>query len=119
MRGSAAPALAAALLGAGFAAFGAPMTTSAPLPPPTAGVPPPALPPGSIPSPILTRPGGFSPGPQPAYPAPSIPSPLEQQQMQSYRTGLVNQQRQLEQQGVSPANPRYRALQQQLNQLGR
>ncbi|MGH7097256.1 MAG: hypothetical protein ACREE4_06295 [Stellaceae bacterium] len=119
MRRGAALALAAALLGTGFAAFGAPITTPAPLPPPTAGAPPPPLPPGSIPSPILTRPGGLSLGPQPTYPAPAYPAPLAQQQRQSYRIDLLNQRRALEREGVSPANPRYRELQQQLNQLGR
>jgi hypothetical protein len=36
--------------------------------------------------------------------------------MQSYRNDLLSQRRQLERQGVSPDNERYRELQQQLNQ---
>ena len=93
-----------------------------PQPPPTTGAPAPALPPGSAPSPILTRPGpvGRAPlGPHPSYPAASFPGPLNQQKMQSYRTDLLTQQRRLEREGVSPASPRYRDIQQQLNQLGR
>lgn len=91
-------------------------------PPPTAAAPAPLPPPGSAPSPILTRPGPLGPspyGPHPTYPAARYPGPLDQQQMQSYRQNLLDQRRRLELRGVSPASPRYRDIQQQLNQLGR
>jgi hypothetical protein len=39
--------------------------------------------------------------------------------LQAYRNNLITQQRQMEREGVSPANPRYRDIQQQLQQLGR
>lgn len=111
--------MAAALLFAGLGAAGAQVPI--PLAPPTAAPPPPPPPPGSALSPILTQPGaiGTTPlGPHPTYPAPTYPGPLTQQQLQAYRTNLVNQQRQLEQEGVDPASPRYRDIQQQLNRLG-
>jgi hypothetical protein len=38
--------------------------------------------------------------------------------MQSYRNDLINQRFQLDRQGVSPGNERYREIQQQLNQPG-
>ena len=113
----AALAIAAATVFAGSGLAGAQVPM--PLAPPTAAAPAPQPPPGSAPSPILTRPGGLPFGPQPSYPASPYPAPLNQQEMQSYRTNLLTRQRQLEGEGVSPASPRYRDIQQQLNQLGR
>jgi hypothetical protein len=108
-------AAATVFAGSGLAGAQVPM----PQPPPTTGAPAPPLPPGSAPSPILTRPGGLPFGPQPSYPASPYPAPLNQQEMQSYHTNLLTRQRRLEGEGVSPASPRYRAVQQQLNPLGR
>jgi hypothetical protein len=90
--------------------------TPAPLAPPTN--PGPAVAPPDGLSPLLSQPGPISPAPRagPSYPAATYPSPLGQQQMQSYRSDLLSQRRQLERQGVSPDRERYRELQQQLNQ---
>jgi hypothetical protein len=91
--------------------------TPAPLAPPNN--PGPAVAPSGGLSPLLSQPGAIYstlPRAGPSYPAATYPSPLGQQQMQSYRTDLLSQRRQLEQQGVSPDNERYRELQQQLNQ---
>ena len=91
--------------------------TPMPLAPPTN--PGPAVAPPSGLSPLLSQPGSlFSTLPRvgPSYPAATYPSPLGQQQTQSYRADLLSQRWQLEQQGVSPDNERYRELQQQLNQ---
>jgi hypothetical protein len=92
--------------------------TPAPLAPPTN--PGPAVAPPDGLSPLLSQPGPISPAPRagPSYPAATYPTPLGQQQMQSYRRNLSSQRWQLEQQGVSPDNERYRELQQQLNQPG-
>jgi general secretion pathway protein N len=117
MTRTAALAIAAAVLGVGLGPAGAQVPM--PLQPPTAGAPPPPPPPGSVPSPILRGPGAVPLGPQPAYPSPVSPGPLDQQQLQAYRNNLITQQRQMEREGVSPANPRYRDIQQQLQQLGR
>ena len=91
--------------------------TPAPFAPPN--YPGPAIaPPGGL-SPLLSQPGSIYstlPRAGPSYPAATYPSPLGQQQMQSYRTELLSQRWQLEQQGVSPDNERYRELQEQLNQ---
>jgi hypothetical protein len=116
-RRMAALAIAAAVLGAGLGTAGA--QAPMPLQPPTAGAPPPPPPPGSVPSPILRGPGAVPLGPQPIYPAPTSPGPVTQQQLQAYRNNLVNQQRRMDRAGVSPANPRYRDIQRQLQQLGR
>jgi hypothetical protein len=51
----------------------------------------------------------------PSYPPPP-PGPIDQQKMQFYRNGLLDQQRQLERSGVSPGSERSREIQQQLNQ---
>jgi hypothetical protein len=110
-------AIAAAALCFGLGVTGARAFTPAPVMPPTAAAPPPPLPAGSVPSPILRGPGGIPFGPQPTYSAPAYPGPLTQQRLQSYRTSLLNQKRQLERAGISPANPRYRDIQQQLQQL--
>jgi hypothetical protein len=90
--------------------------TPAPLAPPTN--PGPAIAPPDGLSPLLSQPGPISPTPRagPSYPASTYPTPLGQQQMQSYRSNLLSQRWQLEQQSVSPDNERYRELQQQLNQ---
>jgi hypothetical protein len=81
--------------------------TPAPLAPPTNPAPAVAPPDGL--SPLLSQPGPISPGPRadPSYPAATYPSPLGQQQMQSYRSDLLSQRWQLEQQG---REPRQRAL---------
>jgi hypothetical protein len=90
--------------------------TPAPLAPPIN--PGPAVAPPDSLSPLLSQPGPISPAPrvEPSYPAATYPTPLGQQQMRSYRSNLLSQRWQLEQQGVSPDNERYRELQQQLNQ---
>ncbi len=93
--------------------------TPAPLAPPTN--PGPAVaPPGGL-SPLLAQPGPVFPRLRlrgPSYPASPNPAPLDQQKMQGYRNDLLGQRWQLERQGVSPDNQRYRELQQQLNQPG-
>jgi hypothetical protein len=90
----------------------------APLGPPTGSVPAPG--PNYAPSPILTQPGPvFVPQRAPAPAAPAGPSSIDQQKTQSYRSGLQQQQRDLERQGVSPANERSREIQQELNPPGR
>jgi hypothetical protein len=126
-----AAAVLVALLGAATAAAqtrapvpqGPPTTSMAPIPMPLA----PPTNPGSLPaprdglSPLLSQPGPVGQAPQragPSYPAPS-PAPLapvDQQKMQGYRNDLLGQRWQLERQGVSPDNQRYREIQQQLNQ---
>jgi hypothetical protein len=90
--------------------------TPAPLAPPIN--PGPAIAPPDGLSPLLSQPGPIFPAPRagPSYPATTYPTPLGQQQMQSYRSDLLSQRWQLERQGVSPDNERYRELQQQLNQ---
>jgi hypothetical protein len=90
--------------------------TPAPLAPPTN--PGPAIAPPDGLSPLLSQPRPISSAPRadPSYPAATYPTPLGQQQMQSYRSNLLSQRWQLEQQAVSPDNERYRELQQQLNQ---
>jgi hypothetical protein len=93
--------------------------TPAPLAPPTN--PGPAVAPPSGLSPLLAQPGPVYQTPRqpaPSYPALSNPAPVDQQKLQGYRNDLLGQRWQLERQGVSPANQRYRELQQQLNQPG-
>ena len=93
--------------------------TPAPLAPPTSSAPAPAPPDGL--SPLLTQPSLISRTPEragPSYPASLVPAPVDQQKMQSYRNDLINRRFQLDRQGVSPANERYREIQQQLNQPG-
>ena len=93
--------------------------TPAPLAPPTN--PGPAVAPPSGLSPLLAQPGPLFPSlrqPGPSYPASPNPAPVDQQKMQGYRNDLLGQRWQLERQGVSPDNQRYRELQQQLNQPG-
>jgi hypothetical protein len=89
--------------------------TPAPLAPPTN--PGPAVaPPGGL-SPLLAQPGAAFPRLRgPSYPASPDPAPVDQQKMQGYRNDLLGQRWQLERQGVSPDNQRYREIQQQLNQ---
>ena len=102
-----------------------------PLPPPTiysAPTPAPLAPPIN-PGPAVVPPAGLSPlltepGPiyrmrereSPSYPPPPTPGPIDQQKMQFYRNGLLDQQRQLERSGVSPGSERSREIRQQLNQ---
>ncbi len=90
----------------------------APHPPPLS-VPPLALPGTSL-SPILTEPGplirppaAVAPLPPPALPA----SPIDSQEINAYRFDLENRERALELQGVSPADPRFREVEQQLQRL--
>ena len=93
--------------------------TPAPLAPPTN--PGPAIAPPDGLSPLLTQPSVIFRTPEragPSYPASPVPAPIDQQKMQSYRNDLINQRFQLDRQGVSPANERYREIQQQLNQPG-
>ncbi len=88
-----------------------------PLPPPVSP-PPAAAPPAAI-SPILIHPY-LPPSPSARLPPPAAsPAPIDQQKMQAYRNDLLGRQRELEQQGISPAAPAYRELQQQLNGAGR
>jgi hypothetical protein len=93
--------------------------TPAPLAPPTNSGPA-VAPPGGL-SPLLAQPGPVYPTlrqPGPSYPASPNLAPLDQQKMQGYRNDLLGQRWQLERQGVSPSNERYREIQQQLNQPG-
>jgi hypothetical protein len=93
--------------------------TPAPLAPPI-NPGPAVVPPAGL-SPLLTEPGPVYSSPQsevPAYPPPQLPGPTGQQNMQSYRNGLLDQQWQLERSGVSPGSERNREIQQQLNQPG-
>jgi hypothetical protein len=103
-----------------------------PGPIPTLTVPSPPAPlappinPGYVPpppnglSPILTRPGPVITLPQqppaPYAAPPALPGPIDQQKARSYRNDLIERQRQQERSGVSPADPRAREVQQQLNQ---
>ena len=98
-----------------------PFTAPTPTPqaPPTGGAPAPTPPNGL--SPLLTQPGLLFGPPERATASPppgAVPGPIDQQKMQSYRNDLINQRFQLDRQGVSPGNERYREIQQQLNQPG-
>ena len=91
--------------------------TPAPLAPPTN--PGPAIAPPAALSPLLTQPSQIFRIPErasPSYPAAPVPAPVDQQKMQTYRNDLIYQRFQLDRQGVSPANERYREIQRQLNQ---
>jgi hypothetical protein len=66
-------------------------------------------------SPLLLGPGASQLS-APA-PGPAAPSSIDQQELRAYRGSLLDQQRALEQEGVSPADERYREIQQQLQQL--
>lgn len=93
--------------------------TPAPLAPPIN--PGPAIVPPAGLSPLLTEPGPVYPTPQratPAYPSLQLPGPTGQQNMQSYRNDLLDQQWQRERSGISPGSERSREIQQQLNQPG-
>ena len=101
----------------------APTIYSAPTPAPLAPPinPGPAIAPPAGLSPLLTEPGPVYPTPErgmPAYPSPQFPGPTGQQNMQSYRNNLLDQQWQLERGGVSPGSERSREIQQQLNEPG-
>jgi hypothetical protein len=68
---------------------------------------------------VLTQPGPIystTPRTSPSYSSTPTRGPLDQQKLQSYRTDLLSQRWQLERQGVSPDNERYREIQRQLNQ---
>jgi hypothetical protein len=93
--------------------------TPAPLAPPI-NPGPAVVPPAGL-SPLLTEPGPIYPTPErsmPAYPSPKLPGPIGQQNMQSYRNDLLDQQRQRERSGISPSSERSREIEQQLNQPG-
>jgi hypothetical protein len=101
----------------------APTIYSAPTPAPLAPPinPGPAVVPPAGLTPLLTEPGPIYPTPErtlPAYPPSPLPGPVGQQNIQSYRNGLLGQQWQLERSGVSPGSERSREIQQQLNQTG-
>jgi hypothetical protein len=101
----------------------APTIYSAPTPAPLAPPinPGPAVVPPAGLSPLLTEPGPVYQTPEqamPAYPSPQLPGPTGQQNMQSYRNGLLDQQWQLDRSGVNPGSERSREIQQQLNQPG-
>jgi len=71
-------------------------------------------------SPLLTQPSQIFRIPErasPSYPAAPVPAPVDQQKMQTFRNDLIYQRFQLDRQGVSPANERYREIQRLLNQL--
>src|SRR3984893_15915483 len=85
----------------------APTIYSAPTPAPLAPPinPGPAVVPPAGPSPVLTEPGPVYATPEqamPAYPSPQLPGPVGQQNMQSNRNNLLDQQWLLERSGVSP-----------------
>jgi hypothetical protein len=87
--------------------------------PPISAAPTPTPPDGL--SPLLSQPSSIFRIPEragPSYPASPVPAPVDQQKMQSYRNELINQRFQLDRQGVSPGNERYREIQRQLNQPG-
>jgi hypothetical protein len=93
--------------------------TPAPMAPPT-NPGPAAAPPAGL-SPLLSQPGLLFPSSRPvgpSYPASPVPAPIDQQKMQSYRNDLVIQRFELDRQGVSPDNQRYREIQRQLSQPG-
>jgi hypothetical protein len=102
-----------------------PLPTVYAAPTPTPQAPPtnpgPAVAPPDGLSPLLTLPGPPPPIPRragPTYPASPVPAPIDQQKTQSYRNDLIMQRFQLDRQGVSPDNERYREIQRQLNQPG-
>jgi hypothetical protein len=91
--------------------------TPAPLAPPI-NPGPAAVPPAGL-SPLLTEPGPVYQIPEramPAYPATPLPGPIGQQNIQTYRNGLLQQQWERDRSGVSPGSERSREIQQQLNQ---
>jgi hypothetical protein len=91
--------------------------TPAPIAPPI-NPGPAVVPPAGL-SPLLTEPGPIYPVPERQgvpYPAVRLPGPVDQQKLQSYRNGLVDEQRRLERSGVSPGSERSREVQRQLNQ---
>jgi hypothetical protein len=93
--------------------------TPAPLAPPV-NPGPAVVPPAGL-SPLLTEPGPIFPQTReriPAYPAAQLPGPTGQQSIRTYRNSLIDQQRQLERNGVSPSSERSREIQQQLDQPG-
>ena len=93
--------------------------TPAPLAPPI-NPGPAVVPPAGL-SPLLTEPGPVYPTPEramPAYPATPLPGPIGQQNTQSYRNGLLQQQWERDRSGISPGSERSREIQQQLNQPG-
>ncbi len=98
----------------------APTIYSAPTPAPVAPLinPGPAVAPPAGLSPLLTEPGPLYSTGDAGLPVSAIPGPTGQQNMQSNRNNLLDQQWQLERSGVSPGSERSREIQQQLNQPG-
>src|ERR1700751_4659479 len=107
MRSKLAVGVAAAMVAVTRAAFAQKAGIPLPMPAPTiytaptpAPVAPPINPgPATVPSaglsPLLTEPGPVYPTPEramPAYPSPQYPGPTGQQNMQSYRNSLLDQQ---------------------------
>ena len=99
----------------------APTIYSAPTPAPVAppiNPGPATVPPAGL-SPLLTEPGPVFATPQqsmPAYPSAQLPGSVGQQNMQSYRDSLFDQQWERERNAISPGSERSREIQQQLNQ---
>jgi hypothetical protein len=101
----------------------APTIYSAPTPAPLAPPinPGPAVVPPAGLSPLLTEPGSIYSTPEramPVYPPAQLPGPVGQQNMQSYRNGLLGQQWERERNAISPGSERSREIQQLLNQMG-
>ena len=86
----------------------------APIAPPTNPGPGPSLPSTHL-SPLLLGPGAAPP--EAGSPAAGPGASIDQQKLHSYRNDLLDQQRSLDRAGVSPADPRYRDLEQQLLRL--
>jgi hypothetical protein len=120
------PVIAAALVavsGVALAQAPGPTIYSAPTPAPVAppiNPGPATVPPAGL-SPLLTQPGPITPEAgetMPPYPGTQLPGPVGQQNMQSYRNGLLQEQWQRDRAGVNPGSERSREIQQQLNQPG-
>ena len=91
--------------------------TPMPQAPPIAAAPAP-MPSNGL-SPLLSQPDLLFPSSRPvgpSYQASPVPAPIDQQKTRSYRNDLVIQRFELDRQGVSPDNERYREIQRQLNQ---
>jgi hypothetical protein len=100
--------------GANFPGTGTPVPMLPPVNPGYAPTPPSGL------SPILTEPGPLITAPQRPYapnPPPQLPGPIDEQKLQSYRNTLTDRLQQLEREGATPADPRRREIQRQLNEL--
>ena len=103
------------LLCAGAAAA---QVTPAPLAPPIS--PPPPAPANTAVSPILLHPGPLyaaPSGPHPTFPGTPSSSPIDQQKLQSYGSGLAQERRNLERNGISAADTYTREIQSEINRL--